>query len=861
MSEGTTTKRRRSARRGAAGSSSRKTSGRRSTKSEPTAQAVKEMRKTIELADELGYAYREYAHYTLLDRAIADVRDGFKPVHRRIIYAMGDMNLGSGAQHRKSARVVGEVMGKYHPHGDQSVYDALARMAQDFSLRDPLVDGQGNFGSIDGDSPAAMRYTEVRLAALGAEMLRDINMETVDWDDNFDNSLKEPSVLPGRFPNALVNGSSGIAVGFAANLPPHNLGEVCDAVTLICDRWRSRKKGITVDDLLKVIPGPDFPTGGLVFRYRLDRQGSDTVRTDAIRTAYETGSAGIVCQARMDVERQDGSRSGEQIVITAIPYAQQKSTIIQRIANEARAGKISGVTDIVDESDRDGMRVVVQVSRQADVAEVLEMLVRRSTLRATFGVNNLLLVPREADGKRFVAPQVCSLKDILIHFVEHRLEVIQRRSRYELARRKARLHIVEGLLIALDNIDEVIDTIRRSRTADTARTNLMRKFKLTEVQATAILDMQLRRLAAMERNKLKEEEKELKARIKYLEALLASQAKQLAVIKEETAEIKDKYATPRRTTIVDAAPGEGEAPITAADLSVPDHPQMVVVTTAGVQRGDASGYRYKVSTGASSRAVTAHRMRLQVEPTDSIFFVSSAGGIWAGPVGRVPEKASLSNIGLKRNETIVHLGRFTPEGYLALGTAQGKVKRVAMSQLVETVAEGVWTETIGLSSGDRVSFAGVCDDKGEILFFTDSKVLRIAAETISCQQTPSAKGVAGIKLRSEDVLLGGAVLPAPKGHQVFILSATGYMKRIRIDEFAVKGRGTMGVLSLNATAATGPVVAAAAAKPIRSTKVDVLAADGKRQRLSPRSIPIENRSNRGNKVVTLDQATEIVVLE
>jgi DNA gyrase subunit A len=407
----------------------------------------------------------------------------------------------------------------------------------------------------------------------------------------------------------------------------------------------------------------------------------------------------------------------------------------------------------------------------------------------------------------------------------------------------------------------VIDTIRRSRTADTARKNLMRKFKLSELQATAILDMQLRRLAAMERNKLKEEEKELKARIQYLEALLASQAKQLGVIKEETAEIKEKYATPRRTTIVDAAPGEGSAPITAADLSVPEHAQMVVVTTAGVQRGDASGYSYKVSTGISSRAVTAHRMRLQLEPTESVFFVSSAGGIWAGPVGRVPQKASLSDMGLKRDETIVHAGRFAPEGYLVLGTAQGKIKRVAMPGLVETAAEGMWTETIGLTSGDRVTFAGVCDDKGEILFFTDSKVLRISAETVSCQQTPSARGVAGIKLRKDDVLLGGAVMPHPKNQMVFILSEKGYFKRVPIDEFSVQGRGSMGVLSLNPTKATGKVVAAAVGQPTRSTKVDVLGTDRKRQRISLRSIPIDKRANRGKKVIKVEQAAEIVILD
>jgi DNA gyrase subunit A len=515
----------------------------------------------------------------------------------------------------------------------------------------------------------------------------------------------------------------------------------------------------------------------------------------------------------------------------------------------------------VDESDRDGMRVVVQVSRQADPNEVLEMLVRRSTLRATFGVNNLLLVPREVNGQRLVVPEVCSLKKILIQFVDHRLEVIQRRSRFELARRKARLHIVEGLLIALDNIDEVIDTIRRSRTADTARKNLMRRFRLTEVQATAILDMQLRRLAAMERAKLKDEEKELRARIKYLEALLASQAKQLAVIKEETAEIKGKYATPRRTTIVDAAPGEGSAPITSADLAVPEKSQMVVVTTTGVQRGDAAGYSYRIATGVSSRAVHAHRMRVQAEPADEVFFVSSGGNVWGAPVGQVPSKASLSDIGLKRNETIVHAGNLTPEGCLVIGTAQGKVKRIAMADLVDSLPPGVWTEMIGLAAGDQVSFAGVCDDNGDVFFFTDSKVLRISAESVSCQQTPSARGVAGIKLRKGDVLLGGAVVPDPKGQMVFVLSQTGYFKRVPIDEFPAKGRGSMGVLSLQASKTTGPVVAAAVGKPARSTTVDVLGKDGKRQRISLRSIPVEKRPNHGKRLIKLDQPSEIVVLE
>lgn len=820
-----------------------------------------EKHKTIELADELGYAYREYAHYTLLDRAIADVRDGFKPVHRRIIYAMGEMNLGPTAQHRKSARVVGEVLGKYHPHGDQSVYDALARMAQDFSLRDVLVDGQGNFGSIDGDAPAAMRYTEVRMSALGAEILRDIDMDTVDWQDNFDNSLKEPAVLPAAFPNILVNGSSGIAVGFAANLAPHNLGEVCDGVILMCDGWKRRAK-ITVDELIKAIPGPDFPTGGLVFRYRFDRVGNEDIKSDAIKAAYETGQAGLVCQARMDVDQS--GRGSAQIVITEIPYGLQKSTIIQRIASEAREGKITGVTDIIDESDRDGMRIVVQVSRQADANDVLEMLVRRTALRSTFGVNNLVLVPRGINGGRIVEPQTLGLKEILEQFVLHRLEIIQRRSRYELERRKQRLHIVEGLLIALDHIDEVIDTIRRSQTTETACTNLMRKFKLTEIQATAILDMPLRRLPAMERAKLRDEEKELKARIKYLEELLASEAKQLGVIKEETAEIKKKYATPRRTTIIDAAPGEGEAIVTESALAVPTSPQIVAVTTQGILRTDSSNYAYRVSAGATGRAVVAHRMRIEAQPTDKILMVSSGGRIWLGPVGQLPEDCPFDKLGLKQGEAVVCLRAIgeqlaqTPE-FLIFGTRQGRVKRTAMESVLQNAVIGNWTEMIGLVEGDFVAFAGLCTEKGAILFFTDSKVLHVQAETISDQPTPSARGVAGIQLTEEDTLLGGSVFSDPDRQMVLIVSEKGYMKQVPIAEFPVKGRGTQGVQSMNKTAATGNIAAVAAGRITNRTSVDVLAADGKRQRVPVASIPVENRANRGKKLIELTQPNEIII--
>ena len=442
--------------------------------------------ETVSLTTDLEQAYFQYAVETITDRALPRVEDGLKPVQRRILYAMHDMGLRHDRPHRKSARVVGEVLWKYHPHGDQSVYMAMVRMAQDFAMRQPLIDGQGNFGSIDGDSPAAMRYTEARLDEIAEFILQDIDQDTVDFVDNFDGSLQEPVILPAALPNLLVNGAMGIAVGMATNIPPHNLGEVCDAVAHVASRWSKRDK-ITVDELMEIIPGPDFPTGGVVYRYREDPTGDG--KLDTIRAAYETGRGRIVTQARVDMEDIGGGKFN--IVVTELPYAVQKSTVLERIAREVREGKISGVTDLRDESDHEGMRAIIEVSRVADAHEVLESVLSHSQLRETFGVNALALVAERVNGDTIVRPQRLSLLDMLIYFTQHRLDVIVRRSRYELEKRQARLHIVEGLLKALDVIDQVIDTIRRSRTSESAEGNLVKKFGFTQVQAEAILAMQL----------------------------------------------------------------------------------------------------------------------------------------------------------------------------------------------------------------------------------------------------------------------------------------------------------------------------------------------------------------------------------
>ena len=807
--------------------------------------------KTISLTTDLEQAYFQYAVETITDRALPRVEDGLKPVQRRILYSMHDMGLRHDRPHKKSARVVGDCLGKYHPHGDQSIYLAMIRMGQDFSMRAPLMDGQGNWGSVDGDSPAAMRYTEVRLAEIAGFVLQDIDQDTVEFVDNFDGSLQEPVILPAALPNLLVNGAMGIAVGMATNIPPHNLGEVCDAVVYMAGRWRRRGK-ITVDELMKIIPGPDFPTGGVLYRYRDDPSGEGKV--DIIRAAYETGRGRIITQARVDMEDIGGGKVN--IVVTELPYAVQKSTVLERIAREVREGRISGVTDLRDESDHEGMRAIIEVSRMANAHEVLESVLSHSQLRETFGVNALALVSEQVNGDTIVRPQRLSLRDMLVHFVEHRLNVIVRRSRYELAKREARLHIVQGLLKALDVIDEVIATIRRSRTSETAEKNLIKTFKFSRLQAQAILAMQLRRLAALERRKLADEAKELKARIRYLKGLLRSQKRRLEVMVEETLAIKEKFATPRKTVILTEERPRGSI-VTEAELAVPEEPQVVVVTTRGVQRNDASRFGYRVKPGATSRAVEAHRMQLQTEPEDTVVLVSDGGRAWWGTVGRLPRTTGFEKLGLSKGERVIGVGILSDKDCLVVGTSQGRVKRVKAED-VKSAAEASWATVVGLAGDDdRALFAGVGGDEAQAMFFGTSRANRFVAGDVNPQATRSAKGVAGIKVRGGDRLLGGMVVSDPTADLgVVVVSQKGFVKRVPLAEFSVQGRGGQGVLLLNQTKATGPV-AAVMAGPMGGS-VDLISADGKRQRLD--EVPVTKRANRGDKLVELGEVAEVVVL-
>jgi DNA gyrase subunit A len=807
--------------------------------------------ETISLTTDLEQAYFEYAVETITDRALPRIEDGLKPVQRRILYAMHDMGLHHDRPHRKSARVVGEVLGKYHPHGDQSVYMAMIRMGQEFAMRQPLIDGQGNFGSIDGDSPAAMRYTEARLSEIAAYMLQDIEQDTVDFLDNFDGSLKEPSILPAAIPNLLVNGSMGIAVGMATNIPPHNLGEICDAVAYVASRWRKRDS-ITVDSLLEIVPGPDFPTGGVVYRFRTDPLTGEKV--DSIRDAYETGRARIVTQARIDIEDIGGGKAN--IVVTELPYAVQKSTVLERIAREVRDGRIAGVTDLRDESDHEGMRVVIEVSRVADSREVLDSTLTRSQLRETFGVNALTLVSEKVNGDVLVRPQRLSLREMLVHFVGHRLNIIVRRSRNELAKRQDRLHIVEGLLKALDIIDQIIDTIRRSRDAESAHTNLVKKFGFTDRQAEAILAMQLRRLAALERRNLAEEQKELRARIKYLEELLRSQDKRLGVIIEESAAIKAKFASPRRTVIITQEKAGADA-ITEADLVVPEGPQVIAITNRGLLRQDLASFGYRVRPGSTNRAVEAHRVHVQAEPNDTIVLVSDRGRGWWGAVGRLPRAATFEEVGLRKGEQIVGAALLQDGSFLILGSRQAQVKRVRAED-VRSSAEASWSMVMGLAGADdAVLFAGVGAESAEIVFLSSSRGVRFKVEQVSPQATPSAKGMAGLRLRKGDRMLGGGVIAGPAAEAaVALVSEKGFVKKVPLEEFPLQGRGGQGVVLLNQTKATGMVIAVTTGP--RSGNMDIISADGRRQRLE--EVPEENRANRGAKLVELEDVAEAILL-
>jgi DNA gyrase subunit A len=733
--------------------------------------------RPIDIEDEMQHAYLDYAMSVIVSRALPDARDGLKPVHRRILYAMHDMRMGPDSSYKKSARIVGEVLGKYHPHGDMAVYDSMARMAQDFSLRYPLVDGQGNYGSIDGDSPAAMRYTEARMASPAAHMLQDLEKDTVDFRDNFDGTLQEPDVLPSSFPNLLVNGVTGIAVGMSTSIPPHNLGEVIDALDYMLNTWKSLDK-ITVEELTQFIKGPDFPTGGVIIEDK---------RRSGLKSAYGGGRGKIRVRARAIVEEM--SRGRHRIVITEIPYMTKKVTVLERIAKLVRDEEIEGIADLRDESDRQGMRIVIELMKSAQPEEVLEMLYKRTTLENTFSIIILALVNGE--------PKLLNLKGALLVYLEHRLEIVKRRSEFELKNAKAREHILLGLTTALDSLDAVIETIRKSRSVKTARNNLMRDYSLTEIQAQAILDMPLRRLAGMERKKIEDEYKQTIKKIKDLTSLLKSPKKMRDVISTSLQEIKEEFGDARRTQIAMVEGGLEAAPMKLAQLT-PSEKIWVMVNRDGLIS------RIPGDDLPRPSGWDVPNWLVRTNTRDTLYLVAENGEAAAIPAHTVPETpkpsqgSHFSSLTPFTKETT--LGAFIglppkenrdENWYMISVTEESMLKKTEISELPGPSAQ-LFT-LVKVNEGDTLVSLRLSDGNKDIFLATRrGMAIRFSEEDVRPMGLVAA-GVNGMKLADNDQIIGMDILSQQE--EIFFLTASGRAKRITSDDFPVQGRYGKGVIA------------------------------------------------------------------
>ena len=717
-------------------------------------------------------AYLSYAMSVIVSRALPDARDGLKPVHRRILYAMHDMGVGARGAHKKSARIVGEVMGKYHPHGDAAVYDTMVRMAQDFSMRYMLIDGQGNFGSIDGDGAAAMRYTEARMAAIGGELLVDINKETVEFVENFDGSLAEPSVLPSLVPNLLVNGASGIAVGMSTNIPPHNLGEICDALVYMLAQWE-RLEAVDVDDLMRFVKGPDFPTGGVIYKMRGDE--------DMLRQALATGRGKITMRAKVHIE--DMGRGKSRIIVSELPFQTNKTTLIERIASLVGSGKLEGLADLRDESDRqNAVRLVIELQRGANVTDVLVRLFKLTPLQSTFGIIMLALV----DGQ----PRLLTLKGALRVYLEHRLDVVQRRSRYDLARARERAHVLEGLIIALDQLDAVIQTIRKSRNSETAKNNLIKNYKVTEVQAEAILAMPLRRLASLEIRRIRQEYKEKLKLIKSLEDLLDSPQKQRGLIAEEISTVKAQYGDARRSVIA-----EGEATgVTQADFLVPEEKTVVMLSARGQLARTPSDAPPKITT-----ATKAPPRLLQHSTTaQNLYLFAEDGSCATLPVQQIPQAEQAAD-GMKYSDltalserqkivAFICLPMNLELGCLCLVSAQGQVKRLHLSELPGVMSHEF--SVMKLGPGDRlVNVLYSAGDADMVLTTARGYAIRFNEEDVRPTGMTSG-GVRGIEISNDHV--AAACLVSPKATHFWHVSRRGFANTAQLLKMRSQGRGGKG---------------------------------------------------------------------
>ncbi len=795
--------------------------------------------RTATIESEMRQSYLDYAMSVIVQRALPDARDGLKPVHRRVLYAMHQMGMRPNTRYRKSAGIVGEVIKNFHPHSDTAAYDTLVRMAQDFSLRYPLVDGQGNFGSVDGDSAAAMRYTEAKMTRIAEEMLADINKHTVDEYPNYDATMMQPTVLPSRIPNLLINGSAGIAVGMATNVPPHNLNEIADAVTHLIDNPEA-----TVEDLIAIVPGPDFPTGGTI----LGREG--------IQAAYATGRGRVVIRAKAFIEEMErGNRS--QIVVTELPYQVNKATLLERIAEMVRDGKLDGISNLRDESDRSGMRMVIELKRDSQPRKVLNNLFKHTALQQTFGVNMLALVERGTQ------PRVLTLKRALQEFIGHRQEVITRRTEYDLERARNRAHILEGLKIALDNIDEVINTIRRSRTTDTARRNLRRTFSLSEIQANAILDMRLARLAALERQKIENEYKEVMAEIARLEELLANPALILGLIKDDMTDIKEKYGDERRTRIQNVS---GE--MSDEDL-IPEVDVLVTLTNRGyVKRIPVDTYRTQRRGG---RGITGMTMRdedgvkdlLSANTHDSLLVFTNRGRVYQIKVYELPDGSRTAKglpivnvINLQPDEKVatwLKVRNHDPGQYLFFTTRQGRVKRTSLDQFRNVRSNGI--AAISLDASDELAWVKVTDGDCDVILVTQKGMSIRFPETDARSMGRSAAGVIGIRLSDGDRVIASDVFAPDTEEKLLAVSALGMGKRTTIDQYRTQSRGGKGIQAMRLTDKTGDIVAAGMVGD--DDGIMLMNTSGIAIRIAARQISTIGRTTQGVKLMRLGDDEEI----
>jgi DNA gyrase subunit A len=794
--------------------------------------------RSIDIDQTMQQAYLDYAMSVIVARALPDARDGLKPVHRRILYAMFDMNLRPDSTFKKSARIVGEVLGKYHPHGDMAVYESMARMAQDFSMRCLLVEGQGNFGSVDGDPPAAMRYTEARLTAPAMELLADIRKNTVDFSDNFDGSLQEPDVLPAAMPNLLVNGATGIAVGMSTNIPPHNLGEVVDALIYMLDNWE-RLDDVNIENLMRFIQGPDFPTGGLIVQ--------DT-HEDDLTAAYGTGRGRVTVQARCHIE--EISRGRNRIIVTELPYMTNKSSLIERIAELAREGNLEGISDLRDESDRHGLRIVIELSRIAEPDKVLQDLYKSTPMRSTFGIIMLALV----DGE----PRMLSLKQALRVYLDHRLNVIRRRAEYELEKARQRAHILEGLRVALKHLDEIIELIKKSPDADTARDRLMKRYRLSDIQAQAILDMQLRRLAALERKKIEDEYRDVVAQIKHLDALLRSPLKLRQTVAYELRQVKEAYADRRRTQITRLGVGaKSVLPVLTTTDLLPEQTVWISVTQDGLISRTLDEKPPRISGSM------APCFLLQVNTRDTLFLVSDRGEAAGIPVQTIPEAenpqdgAPIQKVSaLPEGARLASLFTLPPKEERAEGwfvftaTQQGILKKTALEELPGPTGHSF--TLVKVNEDDKLGWIRLTNGGAEVLLVSaDGMAIRFHEDEVRPMGLV-AVGVGGIKLGARDIVIGMELIP--RRGDLFLLASDGRAKRVPVEQFPRQGRYGQGVIAWKLPR-TSQLVGVAAGKANTRLTIHI-------DRLSPKAIrmdeaPIQTRAASGKSIIELKTGYQV----